>query len=791
MLRRMDGWAASGFRRMDWDGAATLGRRGLMWLALAGTVVLLCKAQLPPLLAPFGMAFLAAGLAAGRNGVALLAGCLAGAMGGSPAEFNLRLPAGAAIVLGGGIAWDALSSMLRRALGQGLRLRVGERIRGTDPLPRRQARSPNRRDATAGPVLAGLGVLIPGLVGMGEPIWPSAAMVVVASVAAATATPFFSTALEVHSQRRWLSVEEKAGIFLLWAFMLLGLARLSLPVALCVGCALTQLLSGCGALAGAGVGGALLIAGADPRIMALTAVGGATVQLCCGRSRPVRAVCASGGMLCTGLLLNAPPQWLFCVGASSLLVAPMPEAWACFFSRLAEPAPDPCDPQQLAARLQRASAERLRVLGAAFGELAEGYAAPTELPDAHALVQRLRERLCEGCAGYAGCWQGGADGGARLLCDLIARAVALSGETPLFEGEAPPELSRRCRRGRLIPERIGDMLEDFARARRDGLKRGTENRLISAQFRQARQLIEALSLQQGGALRVRNRQAARVAAVLERVGIGVESVTALGGREAEIVVALKRGSWTRALARKAALRLGETFGRRYAPVGPLGRELRFVRRPRLRMRTGIACVSMEVGAPCGDSHLTCMLDDERLLVLICDGMGSGEAACRESAVAVRLLGRFLRAGAGCGLAIETVNALLLNRGGEEMFATVDMLIFNLNTGEAELVKLAACPSLILRDGALHRVEGGRLPLGILEQVQPGVQSTRLLPGDVLLMASDGVMDAAGEAALVQLMRREGKDMPRLARQMLSVAEEACLEGRRDDMTAVCLRVEER
>ena len=137
------------------------------------------------------------------------------------------------------------------------------------------------------------------------------------------------------------------------------------------------------------------------------------------------------------------------------------------------------------------------------------------------------------------------------------------------------------------------------------------------------------------------------------------------------------------------------------------------------MRTGIACVSMEAGAPCGDSHLTCMLDDERLLVLICDGMGSGEAACRESAVAVRLLGRFLRAGAGCGLAIETVNALLLNRGGEEMFATVDMLIFNLNTGEAELVKLAACPSLILRDYAEHA--GGLRCPGRPEQVQPGVQ----------------------------------------------------------------------
>lgn len=791
MLRRMDGWVASGFRRMDWDGAGLLGRRALVWLALAGTAYLLCRAQLPPLLAPFGMAFLAAGLAAGKNGAALLAGCLAGAMEGSLADFNLRLPAGAAIVLGGGIAWDALSPALRRALGQGPWLRVGGRARGTDPLPRRQARSPNRRDGIAGPILAGMGVLIPGLAGMGEAIWPSAAMVAAASVAAATATPFFSAALEAHPRRRWLSAEEKAGVFLLWAFMLLGLARLSLPVALCVGGALTQLLAGSGALAGVGVGGALLVAGADPRIMALTAVGGAAAQLCGGRSRPARAVCASSAMLCAGLLLNAPSQWLVCVGASSLLVAPMPQAWARFFSRLAESVPDPCDPQRLATRLQRASAERLRALGAAFGELAEGYAAPTGLPDAHALVQRLRERLCEGCAGYAGCWQGGSDGGARLLCDLIARAVALSGETPLFEGEAPPELSRRCRRGRLIPERIGDMLEDFARARRDGLKHGTENRLISAQFNQARQLIEALALQQGGALRVRNRQAERAAAALERAGIGVESVTALGGRGLEIVVALERGSWNKAMALKAALRLGETFGWHYAPAGPLGRELRFARRPRLRVRTGIACASREAGAPCGDSHLTCMLDDERLLVLICDGMGSGEAACRESAVAVRLLGRFLRAGAACGLAIETVNALLLNRGGEEMFATVDMLIFNLNTGEAELVKLAACPSLILRGGALHKVEGGRLPMGILEKVQPGAQRTRLLPGDVLLMASDGVMDAAGEAALARLMHREGEDMPRLARQALAAAEGASREGRRDDMTAVCLRVEER
>lgn len=791
MLNRMDGWVASGFRGMDWDSAAALGRRALVWFALAGTVFLLCRAQMPPTLAPFGMAFLAAGLAAGKSGAALLAGCVAAAIGGSLAEFNLRLPAGAAIVMGGGMAWDTLSPALRRALGQGPWLRIGKGLaQRVGRLPRRQARSPNCRDTTSS-VLAGLGVLVPGLVGLDEVLWLPAAMTVAASVAAVTAAPFFRAAMEVRPRRRWLNAEERTGVFLLWGFMLVGLARLSPYAALCTGAALVQLLTGSGALAGVCAGGALLMAGMEPRVLALTAVGGATAQLCGGCSRPARAACACGTMLSVGLLLNVPTQWLLCAGASSLLVAPMPEAWAGTLARLAEPAPDPCDPQRLAVRLQQASAFRLRALGAAFGELAESYAAPTSLPDEHELVQQLRLRLCEGCADYARCWQGGGDGGARLLCDLIARAVALSGETPLFEGEAPPELCRRCRRGKLIPERLGDMLEDFARARREGLKRGAENRLISAQFNQARQLIEALACQQSGPLRLRNRQAARAAGALERAGIGVESVMALGGRGVEIVARLKEGCWTQAMAWQASLRLSDTFGRRYAPAGPLGRELRFVRRPRLRVRKGICCASREAGAPCGDSHLACMLDDERMLVLICDGMGSGEAARRESAVAVRLLGRFLRAGAACNLAIETVNALLLNRSGEDMFATVDLLIFNLNTGGAELVKLAACPTLILRDGALRRAEGGRLPLGILERVQPGSLRTRLLPGDVLLMATDGVMDAAGEAALEQLMRREDRDMPRLARLALGAAERACQGGRRDDMTAVCLRVEER
>ncbi len=59
------------------------------------------------------------------------------------------------------------------------------------------------------------------------------------------------------------------------------------------------------------------------------------------------------------------------------------------------------------------------------------------------------------------------------------------------------------------------------------------------------------------------------------------------------------------------------------------------------------------------------------------------------------------------------------------------------------------------------------------------------------MATDGVTDAAGSEALERMLLAGETDMPRLARRVLGAAERGCAGGRRDDMTAVCLRVEGR
>lgn len=210
-------------------------------------------------------------------------------------------------------------------------------------------------------------------------------------------------------------------------------------------------------------------------------------------------------------------------------------------------------------------------------------------------------------------------------------------------------------------------------------------------------------------------------------------------------------------------------------------------RPRLRVEKGAATAPMTPGLPNGDSCLVCRLDGTRLLALVSDGMGSGIDAARESRAAARLLARLIRAGSPMELAAEAANALLMDRFGEDMFATADALALDLATGAAEWVKLAACPTLILRGGEVLRVAGGRLPLGILEGVRPQAIRTRLLPGDAVLMTSDGVFDALGAEALEDILLDCG-DLPagEIARRAVDAAEASA--GRRDDMTALCLKV---
>ncbi|MDO5327779.1 MAG: SpoIIE family protein phosphatase [Clostridia bacterium] len=195
----------------------------------------------------------------------------------------------------------------------------------------------------------------------------------------------------------------------------------------------------------------------------------------------------------------------------------------------------------------------------------------------------------------------------------------------------------------------------------------------------------------------------------------------------------------------------------------------------------------------GDAVLTQALTGGRELLALSDGMGHGTGAQDESRKTLELLSLCMEAGYTRSQAMTAVNGAMLSATGGEKFATVDLCLIDLWTGETAMNKLGACPSFILQGQKIHTVEGAALPLGIIEHVVPMEHTFTLGEGDTLLLMSDGISEAfEEEESILELLHRCREEPPqKLADSLLR---EALMQRDGlppDDMTVLCARVTER
>ena len=193
----------------------------------------------------------------------------------------------------------------------------------------------------------------------------------------------------------------------------------------------------------------------------------------------------------------------------------------------------------------------------------------------------------------------------------------------------------------------------------------------------------------------------------------------------------------------------------------------------------------------GDCATSFETENGELCVLLSDGMGSGEGARRESALAMRLLERFLRAGIDASNALRTLNSALgLRAEISDSFATVDLLSLSLKNGEGELYKYGAAPTYIKRGKRVWRINCSSLPAGLAgDDAPPETTHVRLSSGCFLVMVTDGVADAADDAWLQELLADwESEDPQQLVSAIL--ADSCERKGMSDDAGALALYLPE-
>jgi len=191
-------------------------------------------------------------------------------------------------------------------------------------------------------------------------------------------------------------------------------------------------------------------------------------------------------------------------------------------------------------------------------------------------------------------------------------------------------------------------------------------------------------------------------------------------------------------------------------------------------RIGAALKPKAGESVCGDSVSSFETEDGTLCLLLSDGCGAGEPARKESALTNRLLRQFLEAGIQPEAALKTLNdALALRSEDTGSFSTIDLLTVSLQTGEAAVYKFGAAPTYIKKGGAVRRVTGHALPIGLrAAPAAPDVTTLRLEPGAFAVMVSDGVADALGDEWLQNLLAGwDGTDPQALAALVAQEAEE--------------------
>ncbi len=155
--------------------------------------------------------------------------------------------------------------------------------------------------------------------------------------------------------------------------------------------------------------------------------------------------------------------------------------------------------------------------------------------------------------------------------------------------------------------------------------------------------------------------------------------------------------------------------------------------------------STKKGSPVsGDTWLNAKLEDGKILIAISDGMGSGPEARKSSQIAIKMLERMLYAGFNKEDSLKSINGTIYANAKEDMYATLDIQIWDLFKGNMEFIKNGACPTFIKRKGEVSILKTNTLPAGVMPEADLEVYDKDLEDGDIIVICSDGIIESNHE-----------------------------------------------
>ena len=122
----------------------------------------------------------------------------------------------------------------------------------------------------------------------------------------------------------------------------------------------------------------------------------------------------------------------------------------------------------------------------------------------------------------------------------------------------------------------------------------------------------------------------------------------------------------------------------------------------------------------------------------------GPEARKSSQIAIKMVKRLLKSGFGKDASIDLINSTISLNTKEDMYSTLDISVFDLYSGNIEMVKNGACPTFIKTKEDVQMIKSVSLPAGIVDNIDTIIYDKDLQDGDIIVMCSDGIIESTSE-----------------------------------------------
>lgn len=220
----------------------------------------------------------------------------------------------------------------------------------------------------------------------------------------------------------------------------------------------------------------------------------------------------------------------------------------------------------------------------------------------------------------------------------------------------------------------------------------------------------------------------------------------------------------------------------------------YMTKDKFSIQIGIAHDKKKGSSVSGDYSNQTRLDDGKYLIALSDGMGSGPEARKSSQIAVKMLTRMLSSGFDRDTSMELINSSMYINSKEDMYATLDVAILDLYSGNMEFMKNGACPTFIKNKKQVNVVKSISLPAGILDKIDLVVYDKDLSDGDIIVMCTDGVLESNSEYENKELWIKnvleeiETDNVQKIANIILEESIDNNFGNPKDDMTVIVVKV---